>query len=64
MKNSSIAAKGQPETACKQYCLSEGETQGNITNTQNVSQFKMMDYLKKKYASHNGRNLNQTRDIT
>jgi len=58
MKNSSIAAKGQAETACKQYCLSEGETQGNITNTQNVSQFKMMDYLKKN-ASHSGRNLKQ-----
>jgi hypothetical protein len=55
MKNSSIAAKGQPETACKQYCLSEGETQGNITNTQNVSQFKMMDYLK---------NMHLTADVT
>jgi hypothetical protein len=55
MKNSSIAAKGQAETACKQYCLSEGETQGNIAYTQNVSQFKMMDYLK---------NMHLTADVT
>jgi hypothetical protein len=47
MKNSSIAAKEQPETACKQYCLSEGETQGNITNAQNVSDFIILVYLKK-----------------
>ena len=28
---------GQPLTACKQYCLAAGATQGNIAYTQNVS---------------------------
>jgi len=27
---------GQPITACKQYCLAAGATQGNIAYTQNV----------------------------
>ncbi len=28
--------KTQPLTACKQYCLAAGATQGNIAYTQNV----------------------------
>jgi hypothetical protein len=28
--------KTQPLTACKQYCLAAGATQGNIACTQNV----------------------------
>ena len=29
--------KAEPLTACKQYCLAAGATQGNIAYTQNVS---------------------------
>jgi hypothetical protein len=34
---------GQPLTACKQYCLAAGATQGNIAYTQTVT-----GYLKKQ----------------
>ena len=33
----------QPITACKQYCLAAGATQGNIAYTQNVSRHPKSD---------------------
>ena len=37
LKEVLISKKAQPLTACKQYCLAAGATQGNIAYTQNVS---------------------------
>jgi hypothetical protein len=31
-----VVTNNQPITACKQYCIAAGATQGNITYTQNV----------------------------
>ena len=36
LKEVLISKKAQPLTACKQYCLAAGATQGNIAYTQNV----------------------------
>jgi len=36
--------KIQPITACKQYCLAAGATQGNIAYTQTVSGHSMDDH--------------------
>jgi hypothetical protein len=36
MKFNFLEISKQPITACKQYCLAAGATQGNIAYTQNV----------------------------
>jgi hypothetical protein len=36
MNSYTTTKEGQHPTACKQYCLAAGATQGNIAYTQNV----------------------------
>jgi hypothetical protein len=37
MDKQNTEKKGEPITACKQYCLAAGATQGNIANTETVT---------------------------